>query len=117
METQKKKPWRRTGLSRSILLTLDGVEATIDEILEQLEKRPGPRASDKEITSGAVWVILERAMRNGLVVSNRREAKKPYLYRLTAGGIRRVKWIKAKLGLKSKPELRAVANPKPSEEE
>jgi DNA-binding PadR family transcriptional regulator len=107
----KKKPWRRTGLSRSILMTLERGEATIYEILDRL----GPR--DKEITPGAAWVVLERAIQNGLVRSNRREQPKPYLYSLTAGGLRRINWIKVKFKQKSKPELRAVANPKVEEED
>lgn len=113
MEKVTKKPWRRTGLSRSILLTLERGEATIEAVLERL----GPR--DSEITQGAVWVILERAIQNGLVASDRHlpETKKPYLFWLTDGGLRRVAWIKGKLKLKSKPALRVVANPKPSEEE
>ncbi len=107
-----KKAWRRTGLSRSILLTLERGPATIESVLERL----GPR--DKEITPGAVWVVLERAIRNGLVRSNRREEPKPYLYTLTDGGIRRVAWIKSKLKRKLKPaELRVVANPTEKEEE
>jgi DNA-binding PadR family transcriptional regulator len=100
----------RTGLSRSILLTLERGDATIEEVLERL----GPR--DKAITPGAAWVILERAIRNGLVRSNRREQPKPYRYSLTEGGLRRVAWIKGAFKRKTKPELRAVANPADEEE-
>lgn len=109
---KQKKAWHRTGLSRSIILTLERGPATIEAVLERL----GPR--DKTITSGAVWVVLERAIRNGLVRSNRREQPKPYLYSLTDGGFRRVEWIKGKFKRKVKPdELRAVANPAEQEEE
>lgn len=112
MKSQK-KPWRRTGLSRSILLTLEAGETTIEGVLARLADRPGLRASDKEITSGAVWVILERSIQNGLVASNRHlpDAKKPYLFRLTDGGVRRVRWIKGQFKKKSKPDLRIAANP------
>ncbi len=108
----KKKQWKRTGLSRTVLLALEQGPATSDEVLERL----GP--SEKEITRGAVWVILERAMRNGLVRSDRRDetSKKPYHWELTDGGRRRVKWIKSRFKQKSKPELRAVANPVEEEE-
>lgn len=109
---KRKKEWRRTGLSRSILLTLERGPATIEAVLERL----GPR--DSVITPGAAWVVLERAIRNGLVRSNRREEPKPYLYSLTDGGVRRVAWIKGKLKRKSRPaELRVVANPVEKEEE
>jgi hypothetical protein len=101
----------RTGLSRSILLTLESGEATIEEVLQRL----GPR--QKPITAGAVWVILERAIRNGLVRSNRREEPKPYKYKLTDGGIRRVTWIKGAFKRQAKPALRAVANPPVEAEE
>ncbi len=110
----KKKPWKRTGLSRTILLALERGPATADDVLERL----GPM--EKVITRGAVWVILERAMRNGLVRSDRRDegTKKPYRYELTDGGRRRVAWIKGKLKLKLKPvELRVAANPAEVEEE
>lgn len=107
----KKKQWKRTGLSRTILLTLERGPATADEVLERL----GPR--EKEITRGAVWVTLERAMRNGLVRSDRRDegVKKPYRYELTDGGRRRIAWIKGKTKIRL-PEFRAVANPVEEEE-
>jgi DNA-binding PadR family transcriptional regulator len=109
--TKSRPVWIRTGLSRSILLTLERGEATIEEVLERL----GPR--EKTITPGAVWVILERAIRNGLVRSDRRENPKPYHYRLTDGGIRRIKWIKSKFKRALKPvELRVAANPVEEEE-
>jgi len=108
---KRKKEWHRTGLSRSILLTLERGPATIEAVLERL----GPR--DKTITPGAAWVVLERAIRNGLVRSNRREEPKPYLYSLTDGGVRRVAWIKAKLKMKLRPVLRVAANPGKGEEE
>jgi len=95
------------------LLTLERGRATIEEVLERL----GPR--DKEITPGAVWVILERAIQNGLVSSDRHleGSKKPYFFWLTDGGKRRIVWIKGRLGRKVKPELRAIANPKVEEED
>ncbi len=102
----------RTGLSRTILLTLERGPATADEVLERL----GPR--EREITRGAVWVVLERAIRNGLVRSNRRDEgiKKPYRYELTDGGRRRVLWIKGKFKIRL-PDLRVAANPGEVEEE
>ena len=113
MGTKQPKQRTRTGLSRAILLTLERGSATADEVLERL----GPR--QKEITRGAVWVVLERAIRNGLVRSDRRDetSKKPYHYTLTDGGFRRVKWIKGRFKRQEKPEMRAVANPPIEEEE
>ena len=112
MGTKQQKPRTRTGLSRAILLTLERGPATADEVLDRL----GPWS--KPITRGAVWVTLERAMRNGLVRSDRRDdtSKKPYHYTLTDGGLRRVKWIKGAFKRQEKPALRVAANPVEEEE-
>lgn len=113
MAPKQPKPRVRTGLARALLLTLERGPATADEVLERLGPWP------TEITRGAVWVTLERAIRNGLVRSDRRDedSKKPYHYELTDGGVRRVKWIKGRFRRQEKPEMRAVANPDPDEEE
>lgn len=69
---------------------------------------------------GTVLTVLNRAIQNGLVTTNRLDgAKKPYLFELTDGGRRRVDWIRgAKVKRKTIPsKLRAVANPKDPEEE
>lgn len=101
----------RTGLSRSVLLALEEGEATVDEILERL----GPHSDT--VNNGTVWTILERARLNGLVTCGvKAEQKRPYRYSLTDGGVRRIVWIKGKFKRKSKPELRAVANPKVEED-
>ena len=102
----------RTGLSRSVLLALEGGEATIDELLGRL----GPHSDT--VNHGTVWTILERARANGLVSCGvKSEQKRPYRYGLTDGGLRRIKWIKGALKRKDRPELRAVANPGKGEEE
>jgi len=100
----------RTGLSRAILLTLERGPATADEVLERLGPWPKP------ITRGAVWVVLCRAIQNGLARSSRTDGeKKPYHYELTDGGVRRIKWIKGKTKQRL-PTMKAVANPKVEEE-
>lgn len=63
---------------------------------------------------GTILTVLNRAILNGLVTTNRLDdAKKPYLFELTDGGRRRVKWILGKVNVKARPSagLRAVANP------
>ena len=109
----RKNPGRvRTGISRSVLLALEGGDATVDEILERL----GPHRDT--VNNGTVWTILERARQNGLVsCGTKSEQKRPYRYALTDGGLRRVKWIKGALKRKDLPELRVVANPGKGEEE
>jgi DNA-binding PadR family transcriptional regulator len=73
------------------------------------------------VNRGTVLTVLNRAVLNGLVTTNRGTgAKKPYLFELTDGGKRRVKWIRgAKVKRKPLPTqgLRAVANPKDDEDE
>ena len=111
----KPNPYGPTGLSRSILLQLEKGPLTISGILEQ----PFPRSDG--VNRGTVLTVLNRAVLNGLVTTNRLDgAKKPYLFELTDGGRRRVKWIRgAKVKRKPLPEqrLRAVANPKDDEDE
>jgi DNA-binding PadR family transcriptional regulator len=72
------------------------------------------------IHRGTILTVLNRAIMNGLVTTNRLDgAKKPYLFELTDGGRRRVKWIRGAVKVKTRPAtgLRAVANPKDPEEE
>lgn len=102
----------RTGLSRSVLLSLEDGEATVDQIVERIVPR------SEGVNNGTVWTILERARENGLVTCGiKAEQKRPYRYALTEGGLRRVAWIKGKLKMKLKPAVRAVANPVEVEEE
>lgn len=103
----------RTGLSRSVLLALEGGEATsIAEILERL----GPHSDT--INHGTIWTILERARKLGLVTCGMKaEQKRPHRYSLTEGGLRRVAWIKGRFKRQEKPALRAVANPSIESEE
>jgi DNA-binding PadR family transcriptional regulator len=107
-------PYVRTGLSRSVLLQLEGGPATISSILGGM----GPHSEG--VHRGTILTILNRAILNGLVTTNRLDgAKKPYLFELTDGGRRRVRWIRGgKVKTKSRPStgLRAVANPKGEEE-
>jgi hypothetical protein len=107
-------PYGPTGLSRSVLLQLAAGPVTISSILGGM----GPHSEG--VHRGTVLTILNRAIMNGLVTTNRLDgAKKPYLFELTDGGRRRVKWIRGKSKVKARPStgLRAVANPKDPEEE
>lgn len=109
----KPNPYGPTGLSRTILLQLEKGPLTISDILEQ----PFPRSDG--VNRGTVLTILNRAVLNGLVTTTRGTgAKKPYLFELTDGGMRRVEWIRgAKVKRKPIPsKLRAVANPKDDED-
>lgn len=105
-------PYGPTGLSRSVLLQLESGPATIAQILETL----GPRSEG--VNRGTIYTILSRAALNGLVSCNKTdvEAKKPYLFELTEGGRRRVKWIHGKVKKKTRPASRVAANPVEEEE-
>lgn len=110
----KSNPYGPTGLSRSVLLQLQDGPATISSILGSM----GPHSDG--VHRGTILTVLNRAIMNGLVTTNRLDgAKKPYLFELTDGGRRRVKWILGKTKVKSRPTggLRAVANPVEKEEE
>lgn len=102
----------RTGLSRSVLLALESSPASIDGILERL----GPHS--ETVNHGTIWTILERARGNGLVSrAPISERKRPHIYTLTDGGLRRIAWIKSKFKRKLKPaELKIAANPIEEEE-
>lgn len=110
-------PYGRTGLSRSVLLSLEDGPATISSILGAM----GPHSEG--VHRGTILTVLNRAILNGLVASNKLDptARKPYLFELTDGGRRRVRWIrgaKAKKRTKSATgPVRAVANPGKDEEE
>ena len=72
------------------------------------------------VNRGTVLTILNRAILNGLVTTNRLDgAKKPYLFELTDGGRRRIEWIHGRAKVKARPtvKLRVVANPKAEEDE
>lgn len=110
----RSNPYGPTGLSRSVLLQLKEGPLTISGILEQ----PFPRSAG--VNRGTILTILNRAVLRGLVTTNRGTGvKKPYLFSLTSGGLRRVAWIEGrKFKRKLKPaELRVVANPIEKEEE
>jgi DNA-binding PadR family transcriptional regulator len=96
------KPGRiKTGLSRAVLLSLSEAKEplSIYEILERLNPR------SNSVTHGTIWTTLDRARNAGLI---RRELRgRTYYYSLTAGGKRRVDWIK---GLKVARRLHVVAN-------
>jgi DNA-binding PadR family transcriptional regulator len=101
-------PYGPTGLSRKTLLALADGPLSIDEILDQI----GPRSDG--VTHGTIWTILDRATHHGLL---RREKKgRSFIYSLTDGGERRIRWIQKKAKAKL-PAVRVVANPKSGEEE
>jgi len=98
---KSKSSYRKlTGLSRGVLLTLKKGPLSVAGVLEAM----GPRS--ESVHEGTIWTILSRARQNGLV---RRElAGRTYLYELTAGGDRRVRWIEIN---RAQDEVTAVANP------
>lgn len=96
----------KTGLCRSVILSLSEESGSIDEILERL----GPRSDG--VSTGTIWTILDRARHNGLV--RREKEGRTFFYELTDGGRRRVDWIK---GAKAARRPRAVANPGKNGEE
>jgi hypothetical protein len=111
----KPNPYGPTGLSRRVLLQLEDGPATISSILGEMVPR-----SDG-VNRGTILTILNRAILNGLVTTNRLDgAKKPYLFELTDGGRRRIEWIhgtKAKVKAPPRSKLRIVANPNVEEDE
>lgn len=82
----------RTGISRSVLLSLEEGPASIALVLDRLGDR------SRGVTHGTIWTTLERARAQGLVTCGVKKAvRPPYIYSLTDGGMRRVEWIKEKL--------------------
>lgn len=93
----------RTGISRSILVQLEGGPLSIYEIMSKL----GPRREG--VTHSTIWITLDRARLNGLIRREKREGRgRTYFYSLTDGGQRRVAWIKDG---KAARRPKAVANP------
>ena len=103
-QTPKTSP-KHTGISRSVLLALQGGKKNSKQILSSL----GPRR--ETVHQGTVWTILSRARMNGLV--SREKVGRAFFYSLTGGGERRVEWI---LSQKQKQVRRVAANPKEKEE-
>lgn len=80
-----------TGVSRRVLAILGGLgEAPVKAISEKL---PGRVEGEAWVGPRAIWTILDRYRNYGLVRVDRKQW--PYVYSLTAGGLRRLEWIKS----------------------